>query len=60
MLEVGNPGLSVIESRSHFSLWCITSAPLIAGNDIRNMTKVVIIDNPENAFKMLSLRVGYH
>ncbi|XP_065838167.1 uncharacterized protein [Oscarella lobularis] len=49
MLEVGNPGLSVIESRSHFSLWCITSAPLIAGNDIRNMTKDIteILTNAE-------------
>ncbi len=38
MLEVGN-GLSVSENRAHFSLWCMLAAPLIAGNDIRNMTK---------------------
>jgi alpha-galactosidase len=38
MLEVGNPGLSVAESRAHFSLWCMLAAPLMAGNDVRKMT----------------------
>lgn len=37
MLEVGNPGLSLEESQSHFSLWCMLAAPLIAGNDLRHM-----------------------
>src|SRR5579872_7484538 len=37
MLQVGNSGLSVEESRSHFSLWCILSAPLIAGNKLTKM-----------------------
>jgi len=37
MLEVGNPGLSLEESRSHFSLWAMLAAPLIAGNDLRSM-----------------------
>jgi alpha-galactosidase len=37
MLEVGN-GLSTAESRAHFSLWSMLAAPLIAGNDIRNMS----------------------
>ena len=36
MLEVGN-GISVAEDRTHFSLWCMMAAPLIAGNDIRKM-----------------------
>jgi alpha-galactosidase len=39
MLEVGNGGLTVNEERAHFSLWCMLAAPLIAGNDIRQMTK---------------------
>jgi alpha-galactosidase len=39
MLEVGNPGLSTRESRAHFSLWCILSAPLLAGNDLRDMSE---------------------
>ncbi|PTX91399.1 glycoside hydrolase family 27 protein [Opitutus sp. ER46] len=37
MLEVGNAGLSMAESRAHFSLWCILAAPLMAGNDVRHM-----------------------
>ena len=38
MLEVGNGGMSVQEYRAHFSMWCILAAPLMAGNDLRNMT----------------------
>jgi alpha-galactosidase len=38
MLEVGNKGLSVAESRAHFTLWCMLAAPLMAGNDVRHMT----------------------
>jgi len=38
MLEVGNGSLSLTESRAHFSLWAMLAAPLIAGNDLRNMT----------------------
>lgn len=41
MLEVGN-GMSVSEDRSHFSLWCILAAPLIAGNDLRAMSSETI------------------
>lgn len=37
MLEVGN-GMTVNEDRTHFSIWCMMAAPLIAGNDIRKMT----------------------
>jgi alpha-galactosidase len=38
MLEVGN-GMSVAEDRAHFSMWCLLAAPLIAGNDLRAMSK---------------------
>lgn len=38
MLEVGN-GMKVKEDRAHFSLWAMMAAPLIAGNDIRKMSK---------------------
>ncbi len=41
MLEVGNTGLSVAESRAHFSFWCLLAAPLMAGNDIRRMPPVI-------------------
>jgi alpha-galactosidase len=37
MLEVGNGGMSATEYRSHFSLWAMMAAPLMAGNDIANM-----------------------
>jgi alpha-galactosidase len=42
MLEVGNPGLSLTESRSQFSLWCMLAAPLMAGNDLRTMSPEVL------------------
>ncbi|MBE6834723.1 MAG: hypothetical protein E7515_00565 [Ruminococcaceae bacterium] len=35
MLEVGNGKLTYDENISHFSLWCMMSAPLILGNDVR-------------------------
>jgi alpha-galactosidase len=38
MLEIGNGGMTDIEYRTHLSLWSILAAPLIAGNDLRNMT----------------------
>jgi alpha-galactosidase len=49
MLEVGNAGLSLTESRSHFSLWCILAAPLMAGNDVRKMPQEIreILTNNE-------------
>ena len=47
MLEVGNGGMTTTEYRSHFSLWCILAAPLIAGNDIRSMTPEIARDSDE-------------
>jgi alpha-galactosidase len=49
MLEVGNPGLSLDESRAHFSLWCILAAPLMAGNDVRKMSEDIrtVLTNKE-------------
>src|SRR5262249_42047922 len=37
MLEVGKLA-NVNEDRTHFALWAIMAAPLIAGNDIRSMS----------------------
>jgi alpha-galactosidase len=37
MLEVGNGGMTPTEYRSHFSLWAMMAAPLMAGNDIAHM-----------------------
>ncbi|MBS1606228.1 MAG: glycoside hydrolase family 27 protein [Bacteroidetes bacterium] len=49
MLEVGNGGLTPDEERSHFTLWCMLAAPLMAGNDLRSMTAVTraILTNRE-------------
>lgn len=38
MLEVGNGGMTNEEYKTHFSLWCMLAAPLIAGNDLSTMT----------------------
>jgi alpha-galactosidase len=49
MLEVGNGGMTTTEYRSHFSLWAILAAPLIAGNDLRDMKPEIqeILTNKE-------------
>jgi alpha-galactosidase len=48
MLEVGK-GLTADEDRSHFSMWAMLAAPLIAGNDIRSMSAATqaILTNAE-------------
>jgi alpha-galactosidase len=37
MLEVGNGGMKHDEYLTHMSLWALLAAPLLAGNDLRNM-----------------------
>jgi alpha-galactosidase len=39
MLELGNGQLTTDEERAHFTLWCMLSAPLMAGNDLAHMEK---------------------
>jgi alpha-galactosidase len=41
MMEVGN-GMSLSEDRAHFTLWCMMASPLMAGNDLRNMSQETI------------------
>lgn len=38
MLEVGNGGMTADEYKTHFSLWCMLAAPLMAGNDLQSMS----------------------
>jgi alpha-galactosidase len=38
MLQVGNGGMTSAEYRTHFSMWAMMAAPLIAGNDLSNMS----------------------
>ena len=47
MLVVGRHGLTQEEQKAHFALWCIMSAPLMLGNDPRDMTseeKVILLN----------------
>jgi alpha-galactosidase len=37
MLEVGNGKLNLAENRTHFSMWAMLAAPLLAGNDLPDM-----------------------
>jgi alpha-galactosidase len=49
MLEIGNGGMTATEYRTHLSLWAMIASPLIAGNDLRNMTPEIhdILTNKE-------------
>jgi hypothetical protein len=42
MMIAGMPGMSETQDRSFFSLWCLMAAPLIAGNDLRSMSKATV------------------
>lgn len=48
MLQVGR-GMTYDEDKTHFSMWCMLNSPLLAGNDLRNMSKqtVEILTNKE-------------
>lgn len=41
MMEVGN-SMTQAEDRAHFALWCMMASPLMAGNDIRDMSKEIL------------------
>ncbi|WNM31924.1 glycoside hydrolase family 27 protein [Streptomyces sp. Li-HN-5-11] len=42
MLEVGRSGMTDTEQRSHFAMWAMMAAPLIAGNDVRNASTATL------------------
>ncbi|AXC11561.1 Alpha-galactosidase precursor [Acidisarcina polymorpha] len=47
MLEVGNGHMTDDEYRTHMSLWALVASPLLAGNDIRDMsseTKAILLN----------------
>ena len=48
MMEVGD-GMTYVEDKSHFALWCMLASPLIAGNDFTKMTQqtLAILTNKE-------------
>lgn len=46
-LEVGNAGMKPNEQRTHFGLWALMAAPLMAGNDLAtmsDMTKSILLN----------------
>jgi len=49
MLQVGNGELSEAENRAHFTMWAMMAAPLLAGNDLTDMTDTTaaILGNTE-------------
>jgi len=42
MLHVGQGGMNETEYRTHFSLWCLLAAPLLAGNDVRDIPAAIL------------------
>lgn len=48
MLQVGR-GMSYDEDKTHFSMWCMLNSPLLAGNDLRHMSRqtIEILTNKE-------------
>ena len=48
MLEIGNGGMTAEEYKTHFSMWCMMAAPLMAGNDLADMsdeTKEILMNS---------------
>lgn len=48
MLEIGR-GLSAVEERTHFGMWCIQSSPLLIGCDLTKIpaASLSLLSNPE-------------
>jgi alpha-galactosidase len=47
MLEIGNGGMTDDEYRTHMAMWSMLRSPLLAGNDVRNMsaeTKSILLN----------------
>lgn len=48
MLQIGR-GMTYEEDKTHFSMWCMMTSPLLAGNDLRSMSDetIEILTNKE-------------
>jgi alpha-galactosidase len=46
---VGDVGLTLTEQKSHFSMWCLVTAPLLAGDNVIHMSNetLAILTAPE-------------
>lgn len=42
MLEVGNGGMTATQDQTHFAMWAMSAAPLIAGNDLVGMSSTTL------------------
>ncbi len=42
MLEVGNPGMTHVEQRTHMSLWAMMAAPLLISTDLRHADRFTL------------------
>ena len=63
MLEVGNGGMTAAEYRTHFSLWAMMAAPLMAGNDVAHMdesTRSILLNKEVIAVDQDALGVQGH
>jgi alpha-galactosidase len=63
MLEVGNGGMTDSEYRAHFSLWAMLAAPLIAGNDLSDMsaaTRAILLNGEIIAIDQDALGIQAH
>jgi alpha-galactosidase len=63
MPEVGNGGMSDAEYRAHFSSWAMLAAPLIAGNDLSNMsaaTRAILLNKEIIAIDQDTLGIQAH
>ncbi|MFI8243843.1 RICIN domain-containing protein [Streptomyces sp. NPDC085866] len=49
MLMVGMPGFTAAQNRTHMSLWAISGAPLLAGNDLTTLSSetAAVLKNPD-------------
>lgn len=57
MLEVGNGKLTKEENKAHFTLWCMMSAPLVLGNDIRKfMNADGTVNTDDSTLKIVTNR----
>ncbi len=68
MLQVGR-GMSYDEDKTHFTMWCMLNSPLLAGNDLRDMSaqtieiltnKEVIALNQDPGFKQAQRTLSEH
>jgi hypothetical protein len=50
MLLIGNSCLTHAEEQTQMALWCISAAPLIMGNDLRNLSAASKVRSPLTYF----------